>query len=235
MTIYLPELSPTSFEFPDPHEALHDPDGLLAMGGDLNPSRLLKAYQQGIFPWFEEDHPILWWSPQNRMVIKPGEMHISRTLKKNLRRNNYRFTLNTAFSDVIKACANPRKYSEDTWITTSMQSAYIALHHQGHAHSIEVWQEEVLVGGLYGLSIGKTFCGESMFHTKTDTSKMAFIALEQHLLTAGFTLIDCQLHNPHLASLGGIEVPRYEFIHQLAQTALTSPEANVWLPQTIEL
>jgi len=171
MTIYLSELHPTSFSFPDPNEALHDPDGLLAMGGDLNPERLLKAYQQGIFPWFEEDHPILWWSPQNRMVIKPGEMHISRTLSKNLRRSDYQFTLNTAFKDVIKACANPRQYSEDTWITTSMQQAYIELHQQGHAHSIEVWENDKLVGGLYGLSIGKTFCGESMFHTKTDTSK----------------------------------------------------------------
>jgi len=235
MPIYLPELDKSDFSFPIVNTALKDPDGLLAFGGDLSPKRLIKAYQQGIFPWFEQEQPILWWSPSQRMVIKPGEMHISRSLKKSLRRAQVKFTINTAFAQVILACAQPRNYSQDTWINIRMQRAYQKLHELGYAHSVEVWQDGILAGGLYGLSIGNIFCGESMFHSCTDASKFAFIALQQHLLSINYQLIDCQLHNPHLESLGAVEVPRNNFIEILQQHAETQPNPEHWHAQDITI
>lgn len=235
MPIYLPELNKSNFLFPAVNTALTDPDGLLAFGGDLSPQRLITAYQQGIFPWFEQDQPILWWSPSQRMVIKPGTMHISRSLKKSLRRNPVRFTLNQAFEQVVEACAQPRDYSQDTWINARMQRAYTKLHELGYAHSVEVWQDEMLIGGLYGLSIGKIFCGESMFHLRTDASKFAFIALQQHLINIDYQLIDCQLHNPHLASLGAVEVPREHFLKVLQQNAEITPNSEHWHKQSLTI
>lgn len=234
MPIYLPELSQDLTYFPPVNTALTEPDGLLAMGGDLNPLRLVNAYQQGIFPWFEEDQPILWWSPSQRMVLTPGEMHISRSLRKSFRRQNFSLTVNNAFAEVIEACAEPRGYSDETWITDTMQDAYLQLHEMGFAHSIEVWQDQTLVGGLYGLYIGDIFCGESMFHTVTDASKIAFIGLQQHLTRIGCHLIDCQLHNEHLASLGATEITRNAFINQL-NSRNTAIEQHQWQPQALVL
>jgi len=234
MPIYLPELNHDLTYFPSVNTALTEPDGLLAMGGDLSPERLVSAYQQGIFPWFEEDQPILWWSPSQRMVLTPGEMHISRSLRKSYRRQKFSLSINHAFSEVIESCAEPRGDSSDTWITDTMQNAYLQLHEIGFAHSIEVWQDEQLVGGLYGLYIGDIFCGESMFHTVTDASKIAFIGLQQHLTNIGCKLIDCQLHNEHLASLGATEISRDTFIKQLNNRTVTANQ-HLWQPQALVL
>ncbi|QUM79723.1 leucyl/phenylalanyl-tRNA--protein transferase [Moritella sp. 5] len=234
MPIYLPELTHDLAYFPPVNTALSEPDGLLAMGGDLSPERLINAYQQGIFPWFEEDQPILWWSPSQRMVLTPGAMHISRSLRKSYRRQNFSLSINHAFAEVIESCAEPRGDSGETWITDSMQNAYLQLHEMGFAHSIEVWQDERLVGGLYGLYIGDIFCGESMFHTTTNASKIAFIGLQQHLAGMGCKLIDCQLHNEHLASLGATEISRDTFIKQLNNRDVT-PNLHLWQPQALVL
>jgi len=234
MPIYLPELNHDLTYFPAVNTALTEPDGLLAMGGDLSPERLVNAYQQGIFPWFEEGQPILWWSPSQRMVLTPGAMHISRSLRKSYRRQNFSLSINHAFEEVIESCAEPRGYSNETWITDTMQNAYLQLHEMGFAHSIEVWQDEQLVGGLYGLYIGDIFCGESMFHTVTDASKIAFIGLQQHLANIGCKLIDCQLHNEHLASLGATEISRDTFIKQLNNRDVTA-NPHLWQPQALVL
>ncbi|GIC76525.1 leucyl/phenylalanyl-tRNA--protein transferase [Moritella sp. F3] len=234
MPIYLPTLNHDLTDFPAVHNALTDPDGLLAMGGDLSPQRLLNAYQRGIFPWFEEDQPILWWSPSQRMVLNPGDMHISRSLRKSFRRQNFTLSINHAFAEVIESCAQPRDYASDTWITDTMQDAYLQLHDMGFAHSIEVWQDGLLVGGLYGIYIGGIFCGESMFHTVTDASKIAFVGLQQHLGRIGCKLIDCQLHNEHLASLGATEISREAFINQLNKRNPTI-KPQQWQPQALVL
>ncbi|MDX1269182.1 MAG: leucyl/phenylalanyl-tRNA--protein transferase, partial [Oceanisphaera sp.] len=159
--------------FPDPALALNDPDGLLAMGGDLSSERLLLAYRMGIFPWFDQSQPLLWWSPDPRAVLEPEQLYISRSLAKLARRNQYRLTLNTAFDQVIRACRQLRENREGTWITPGIEQAYCRLHQQGHAHSVEVWQDDSLVAGLYGIALGKLFCGESMFHRVDNGSKLA--------------------------------------------------------------
>ncbi len=195
---------------------MDEPNGLLAIGGDLSAERLLSAYHQGIFPWFDDHQPILWWSPNPRAVIFPDQLRITRSLRKSMRNRGYRVTFDTAFSAVISACQHtPRSDQNGTWITEEMVDAYTQLHYLGHAHSVECWHEEQLVGGLYGLSIGKLFFGESMFSIKTDASKVAFVTLAQRLQKAGFPLIDCQVPNSHLTSLGATDIPRKEFQHYL--------------------
>ena len=231
MPIYLPELNQDLTQFPPVETALTEPDGLLAMGGDLSPERLVNAYQRGIFPWFEDDQPILWWSPSQRMVLAPGQMHVSRSLKKSYRRSGFTLSINRAFADVIAACAAPRNYASDTWITDTMQDAYLQLHKMGFAQSVEVWQDDKLVGGLY---IGDIFCGESMFHTVTDASKVAFIGLQQQLIAINCKLIDCQLHNEHLASLGAKEISRATFISQLGKPCAVTNK-HQWQPQSLVL
>lgn len=235
MPVFLPELSPDPLQFPHIDTALKDPDGLLAMGGDLTPQRLIAAYQRGIFPWFEAHQPILWWSPSRRTVIRPDQIHISRSLKKNYRRQKFTISINRAFDQVIDACALPRRYTSETWITKQMKEAYKALHQQGKAHSVEVWRDGHLVGGLYGLYIGWVFCGESMFHTETDASKIAFAALGQHLQSIDGQLIDCQVHNSHLQSLGATEIDRSDFIAILTQTVNTPVNNDHWQAQEIAL
>lgn len=195
--------------------ALTEPNGLLAIGGDLTPQRLINAYYQGIFPWFNNHDPILWWSPDPRAVLTPGTINISRSLAKFIKKCRWRFTINHAFNEVIAACAAPRTYQNDTWITETIQQAYIRLHHKHWAHSIEVWEEDKLIGGLYGVAMGHIFCGESMFHRKSNASKMAFLLLEQHLISYGYQLIDAQIMNPHLASLGAKSIRRVEFMEHL--------------------
>ncbi len=201
--------------FPPVDEAMDDPNGLLAAGGDLSPERLLRAYRQGIFPWFDDDQPILWWSPDPRAVLFPSDIHISRSLAKRLRRNEFQFTFDRCFEDVVAACAAPRSYSHGTWITDDMAEAYASLHAKGLAHSLEVWQGKDLVGGLYGVSLGQLFFGESMFSRVTDASKAAFVALAKQSEAWNFALIDCQIANPHLSSMGACDISRREFIDVL--------------------
>jgi len=204
--------------FPNPETALEDPDGLLAVGGNLSQRTLLDAYRQGIFPWYEDGQPLLWWSPNQRTVIFPDDIHISRSLKKSLRNKPWDIRLNTAFEQVMIHCAAPRCGQPGTWITSEMKKAYQGLHQSGYAHSLEVWLENELVGGLYGVLIGGVFCGESMFSLQKDASKIALvqlaILLKKYVKTA---LIDCQVENDHLLSMGAVEIPRCDFIGQLIQ------------------
>ena len=199
--------------FPPPD--LAEDNGLLAVGGDLSKSRLLLAYSMGIFPWYSEDDPVLWWSPDPRLVLFPDELKISRSLKQTINKGLFKITIDTAFDSVIKNCAEVRENSDGTWITNEMIDAYINLHRSGIAHSVESWFEGELVGGLYGVSLGSAFFGESMFTKKADASKVAFVKLVQHLTNLNFTLIDCQITTKHLVSLGAREIPRSVFLDKL--------------------
>lgn len=201
--------------FPDVHQALRDPDGLLAIGGDLSEKRLLDAYQQGIFPWFNEGQPILWWSPDPRCVLEPNQIKISRSLAKSMRKAKFKITFNTAFADVIEGCAAARKGVDDTWISNAIKLAYLDLFKTGYAHSVECWQDEKLVGGLYGLAMGKVFFGESMFSRESDASKTALVHLAKQLKKMNFRLIDCQVHSQHLQTLGAKPMHRELFMQIL--------------------
>lgn len=211
----LTQLSPLSLEFPHPSRALSDPNGLLAFGGDLSLPRLVRAYEHGIFPWYGEGEPIMWWSPHPRTVFYPSEIHVSKSLRKFLKKTDFRFSINQDFESVIQGCADTHELNTGTWITEAMENAYHELHLAGHAHSIEVWQNDELVGGLYGVLVGSTFCGESMFHTATNASKCALLALCSHLSPQGLELIDCQVPNPHLYSLGANDLPREDYLEAL--------------------
>jgi len=210
--------------FPPVARALKDPNGLLAAGGDLSLERLLDAYRQGIFPWFSRGEPILWWSPDPRMVLHTGELKVSRSLAKNLRNKGYELRIDTAFREVIKGCANRK----ETWLSRPMQAAYLALHQSGYAHSFETWREDDLVGGLYGVAIGRMFYGESMFSSATDASKVALVGLVRALVARGFPLIDCQMKTPLLASLGGREIPRAAFLRALAALVNYAESPGKW-------
>jgi len=203
------------FEFPASVEALKEPNGLLAMGGDLSPERLLLAYSRGIFPWFSSDEPILWWAPDPRTILEPSEFIVSKSFGKSLKKRGYRLSLNKEFSSVVRACAAPRPSQEGTWILPSMISAYSALHRLGYAHSIEVWCEDNLIGGLYGVCLGKAFFGESMFSVKTDASKTALASLAYIGQMGYFKLIDCQVESQHLTSMGARSLGRAVFEHKL--------------------
>ncbi|MCB4812004.1 leucyl/phenylalanyl-tRNA--protein transferase [Methylovorus menthalis] len=202
--------------FPAADCALAEPNGLLAIGGDLSAERLLSAYQQGIFPWFSEGEPVLWWSPNPRMVLFPDELNVSRSLEKRLRKPDYEVRYNTRFLEVMRRCAEiPRAHQEGTWITEEIVAGYHALHQTGHAMSAETWMDGELVGGLYGVRLGCMFYGESMFHARTDASKIAFVHLVRDLQRQGVRMIDCQMKTAHLASLGAREIPRAEFLSRL--------------------
>lgn len=213
--IQIPFLNANRDWFPNPESALPDPDGLLAGGGDLSMHRLLNAYRRGIFPWYQEGQPILWWSPSVRAVLHPDNLKISRSLRKTLRSNRFTFTTDFVFDQVIRACAAPRTYSNGTWITEEMQQAYLQLHHAGYAHSIETWHDGVLVGGLYGIAIGGCYFGESMFSRMNDASKVAFVCLIRHLQAQHFRVIDCQMMTPHLESLGATPLDRPLYLQAL--------------------
>jgi leucyl/phenylalanyl-tRNA--protein transferase len=214
--------------FPDIRRAMAEPNGLLAVGGDLCSPRLLTAYRAGIFPWFSEGQPILWWSPDPRCVLVPGQFHASRSLRRALRRSDACIRFNTCFDTVIQRCAEPRPGQEGTWITREMVEAYSRLHEEGWAHSIEVWRGDRLIGGLYGVAVGRVFFAESMFSGESDASKFALYALSQHLRTRGFPLIDCQVTSEHLARLGATMLPRTVFA-QILKRACTPPERfNDW-------
>lgn len=207
-------LDPINPDFPDPNTALDDPDGLLAVGGNLQPDTLLSAYYNGIFPWYNEDDPILWWSPSTRCVIDPLDLHISKSLQKLLRQQRFTISFDQAFEQVINACAQ-RDSKTDTWINSDMISAYIALNKLGVAHSVEVWQGSRLVGGAYGVAIGAVFCGESMFSKESNASKVALVHLTQYLSGLGFQLIDCQLVSSHLLTMGAKSLKRPKFLQIL--------------------
>ena len=202
--------------FPDINDALVEPNGLLAVGGDLSSSRLLTAYRRGIFPWYDEAQPILWWSPDPRCVIDPLSFRPSRTLARRIRRNEFEIRIDTDFAGVIEACCH-RGDAVDTWITRDMIDAYLRLHDLGIAHSLEAYRGDTLAGGLYGIAIGPLFFGESMFHRETDASKVALLALAHRCLALGVELIDCQLPTPHLERLGSRCLPRAEFLQRVAK------------------
>ena len=214
--------------FPDPSLAMEEPDGLLAVGGDLSPQRLLFAYEHGIFPWYNEDEPILWWSPNPRAVLTPGMIHISRSLKKAIRKNHFTATYDQAFAHVMEACAQPRAKQIGTWINEDILDAYITLHRLGHAHSVEIWQQQRLVGGLYGIAIGRVFFGESMFSLESNASKAAFAFLGQCLKAWNYKLIDCQVSSEHMSSLGARDVPRPLFIKLLKRWCPLPPDKPAW-------
>ncbi len=207
--------------FPDP--ALAEPGGLLAVGGDLSPERLLTAYAEGIFPWFDDRSPILWWSPDPRLVLDPGDLHVSRSLERTLRRGTFRVTADTAFERVIRRCAERERPGQaGTWITAGMVDAYCRLHRLGLAHSFEAWEGDALGGGLYGVSLGSAFFGESMFADRRDASKAAFVRAVEWLASRGVSLVDCQVRTEHLVSLGAHELPRSAFLERL-RAALEEP------------
>jgi len=210
-------------QFPSPNSASEE--GLVAVGGEITTKRVLSAYRQGIFPWYSEDQPVLWWSPEPRAILYPDGIKISRSLKKTLRHSKFSITADTAFSEVIKACAGPRTQSPSggTWITAEMMDTYNRLHQLGYGHSIEVWDEEKLVGGLYGLSLGSAFFGESMFSHKTDASKLALVYLAKFSKSSGIDFIDCQLPTNHLTSMGAINVSRKEYL-RILETALKNQD-----------
>lgn len=204
-------------------------DGLLCIGGDLNPDRLLLAYKMGIFPWFSENEPILWWSPDPRLILYPNQIKVSRSLKKKLRKHPFDIRINTAFEQVITACAQPRKEKDEgTWLIPEMIEAYSVLHYMGRAHSVEAWQENRLVGGLYGICMGSAFFGESMFSWEPDASKICLVTLAAHLAHHGFDFIDCQVTTDHLLSMGAVEIPRDRFLDSLEAALERKLPEEIW-------
>jgi len=214
--------------FPRVECALRNPNGLLAVGGDLSPTRLLDAYRHGIFPWFNAEDPILWWSPDPRMVLFPGEARITRSLRKTLHRKRFEVRSDTAFERVMRACTAPRRGQSGTWIHPEMVASYTALHRMGHAHSVETWMDGELAGGLYGVAIGRMFYGESMFSTRPDASKIALVHLAAQLARWNFGMIDCQMSTPHLASMGAREISRGEFVTRLQELINYGDRESPW-------
>jgi len=218
-----------NLEFPATEQALSYPNGLLAVGGDLSANRLINAYQQGIFPWYEDPQPIMWWSPDPRSVLFPVELRVSRSLRKTMRNSEFRVRTDTAFHRVVASCAAPRSTESGTWITNAMGRAYMELHRRGYAHSIEVWDgREQLVGGLYGVAMGEVFFGESMFSYAPNASKMALVATVELLIERGYQVIDCQVESDHLNSLGARNIPRHEFEQYLAPGICLEPP-TAWI------
>lgn len=227
--IRLPFLDPARPEwFPPVERALRDPDGLLAIGGDLSAPRLLAAYRRGIFPWYSGDSPILWWSPGRRAVFETARPHRPRRLARWLRTCRWTLSTDRAFGRVMRACAAPREGDDGTWITADMLAAYEHLHRLGHAHSIEVWDGDALVGGLYGVALGRMFFGESMFSAATNGSKVALLGLCRCLDAWGFPLLDAQVASPHLATLGSLDMPRAAFVARVAELAALAPPEACW-------
>lgn len=223
----IPWLEPRD-PFPPVEQALEEPNGLLAAGDDLSMPRLLEAYSRGIFPWFNEEDPVLWWSPDPRMVLFTDRLHVSRSLRKTIRSGHLRVTCDGAFAAVMRACAEPRPGQDGTWITRGMVYAYEQLAAHGHAHSVEVWEGDSLVGGLYGVGIGRMFFGESMFTRRADASKVALVALARQLGRWGLPLIDCQTSTAHLASLGACELPRADFVGEVARLVRLEVPPRPW-------
>ena len=220
--------SDASTLFPDVSLALHEPDGLLAIGGDLSAKRLESAYKNCIFPWYNSDQPILWWSPDPRAVLYPEKIKISRSLRKSIKKGHISISFDKSFKRVIDACRMSRRDSEGTWITTDMRDAYCNLHRLGSAHSVEAWVDNQLVGGLYGLAFGQVFFGESMFSTVTDASKIAFVALAEQLIQWDYKLIDCQVKSAHLSSLGDEDIARSQFKQMVSELSELPVHPEAW-------
>ncbi|MGH8710247.1 MAG: leucyl/phenylalanyl-tRNA--protein transferase [Burkholderiales bacterium] len=218
----------SDLSFPPPERALFEPNGLLAVGGDLSCKRLIQAYSKGIFPWFNEDEPILWWSPDPRMVLFPAELKISRSLRKALQKHNYQVYADRSFDQVIAGCATPRRNQRGTWINPGMIKAYRELHRMGHAHSVETWIDGKLAGGLYGVALGRAFFGESMFSRTTDASKIAFVHLVKQLDRWRFGIIDCQMKTAHLASFGAREIQRTQFTRLIEELIHYGGVEGIW-------
>jgi len=214
--------------FPPLEEALTEPEGLLAIGGDLSSQRLLTAYAKGIFPWYELGQPILWWSPDPRAVLWPDELHVSRRLQRTLRNSDLTVSCDREFATVVERCAGPRSYADGTWITADMRAAYEELHALGWAHSFEAWRDDELVGGLYGVAIGRVFFGESMFSHVTDASKITLISAVEYLRMMDFALLDCQVWSNHLQTLGATTIPRVAFAQQLDELCYPAGEPRSW-------
>ena len=215
--------------FPPVEQALVEPNGLLAAGGDLSPARLLDAYARGIFPWFNDEDPVLWWSPDPRMVLLPRELHLSRSLRRTIRTQEFTVTFDRAFQGVMEGCAGPRDKQDGTWITADMMRAYTRMAELGHAHSVEAWADGQLAGGLYGVAVGRIFYGESMFTRRSNASKVAVSWLARQLDRWQFELIDCQMSTEHLASLGAREVPRADFLRRLERGIALPPVPLPWV------
>ena len=218
----------SDLSFPPPELALIEPNGLLAAGGDLSCKRLIQAYSKGIFPWFNEGEPILWWSPDPRMVLFPAELKISRSLRKALQKHDYQISADRSFDQVIAACAAPRRNQTGTWINPGMIKAYRELHRMGHAHSVETWMDGKLAGGLYGVALGRAFFGESMFSRTTNASKIAFVHLVKQLARWRFGIIDCQMKTAHLASFGAREIPRRQFTRTVEELIHYRGVTGMW-------
>lgn len=220
--------------FPDPAQAERDPDGLLAIGGDLHPERLMNAYASGVFPWYSEGQPILWWSPDPRTVLYPDKVHVSRSLRRQLRKGGLRLCFDTAFEQVVTECAAPRPDQEGTWLLPEMQVAYTQLHFQGVAHSIELWRGDTLVGGMYGIGLGRAFFGESMFSRISNASKIVMVYLCERMRIFDYAFLDCQVFNPHLASMGAEDIPRPRFLKELQQAVGRVEDPLVWRSPVID-
>jgi len=224
---------PEKLIFPPPEQAA--PEGLLAVGGDLSPQRLLLAYTMGIFPWYSDEDPILWWSPDPRLILEPANLKVSKSLKRALNKKPFSITMDQAFETVIKKCAKAKRKDDGTWIVKEMIAAYIELHHKGFAHSVEAWEGEKLVGGLYGVSIGNAFFGESMFSETANASKIALVYLVSLLNNWGFSCIDCQVKTEHLVSMGAREIPRHQFLKILKKSVQEKTRVGKWtLPKTLK-
>ena len=232
----IPWLDPSDYDatFPDAEKALQNPEGLLAAGGNLDITWLLNAYRNGIFPWYKEGQPILWWSPDPRGVLYTNRIRISTSLRRTLRKHPWHITFDGNFKQTVTACAAPRKYSRGTWITTNMIEAYTALHRQGYAHSVELWNSQNhLVGGIYGVLIGRMFFGESMFSFQSNASKVALVYLVAHLYQWGFPILDCQLPSTHLSSLGAEAIPRKKYIESMTPLCNEQLKGFVWKRDTM--
>ncbi len=232
--LYLLDNTAPCSPFPDVENAEREPDGLLAVGGDLSPERLINAYGQGIFPWYSLGQPILWWSPDPRLVLYPQGIHVSRSLNKTLRKGLFSTSMDRAFEQVIRACSAPREDEAGTWLVEEMIQAYLRLHQRHQAHSVEVWCDGELAGGLYGIALGRVFFGESMFSRRTDASKVALVHLARTLDQWGYRLIDCQVRTEHLVSLGAQEIPRREFIRQLRACKCIPGREGTWNQSSAE-
>ena len=219
--------------FPSVDRALREPDGLLAAGGDLSPQRLLAAYRRGIFPWYSRGQPILWWCPDPRAILLPAQLRVSRSLAKSIRNRGFETRIDTAFREVIRNCGSPELRPGGTWLSPEMRAAYLRLHKLGYAHSIETWHGDRLVGGLYGVALGRVFFGESMFSIERDASKVALKRLCEELLARGYRMIDCQMATPHLLSLGAQLIPRPLFIGMLSAHVGDQPTVDRWIDATV--
>ncbi|MDY6941748.1 MAG: leucyl/phenylalanyl-tRNA--protein transferase [Pseudomonadota bacterium] len=224
---WIPPSAPPS-DFPPVEAALQSPNGLLAAGGDLSVGRLLYAYQKGIFPWYNPGEPILWWSPDPRAILYPHAIHVSRSLRRELKRSGATLRADSAFEHTVHACAAPREAQSGTWITEEMQAAYGRLHRRGFAHSVEVWLDQELIGGIYGVALNKIFFGESMFSRRPNASKIALVALCAQLMRWGYHFIDAQVSSPHLLRMGAVEIPRWRFLQQLEQANDGRPNPTRW-------